>query len=272
MPMTLDDISVDWDWLNNPDGNGAYSFDVTEEGRTDVITFKVAFTDLETFINEVKGYQVTYGSSSSGTIERGVPMQHPFNPNLYAVRISGEGLGMDSTPSRTKPNPDALVRVTFGTLTWEPEDPSTPFLDIDIQGSGNYITLPGVPFTYATSGKPIEQDVGRMVGELAINVTRYDIPDIDRFMSIANPLKSKVNSAAMTIGRTSFDAETLLFATYSATRQNTGLGQRKHKVTIQLIQRDLSWNKVLTPSGTYDNLSPKPYDQTDLNPLFTAIL
>lgn len=271
MPITLDDISVGWSFLNNPDGNGGYSFDVTEEGRTDVIAFKVAFNDLETFVNEVKGYPVSYGSSTSGTITRNVPMQHPWNKKLYAVRISGEGLGAENSPTRSKPYPYALVRVTFGTLTWEPEDPSTPFLDIEIQGGGNYITLPGVPFTYATSGKPLEQDFGKMVGELAFSVTRYDVPDLDRFQAIANPLKTMVNSAALTIGNTTYAAETVLFPTYSASRQNTGLGQRKHKVTLQLIQRDLNWNKVLAPSGSYDYLTPKPYDQGDLSVLFSAI-
>lgn len=268
MATTLDDITVDYTFANHPNQTGAFRGRVNDSGREDTATFLVDFGDLNTFIDQVKGKSVSYGSGTSATITRNIPLQCPWNTNLYAVALDYQSLGSDNAISNTRPWAEVAVTVTFGTLKWFPNDPSQPYIVKRYRGAGRIITIPGTFYTFS-GGERREQDIGKKVGGHIIEITRLQIPNFDAFLALAEPKEGSINSDVVTIGATSYAAGYLLFETFSADDQNNGLGARQSQATIVFHYSSLPWNYDITSAGAVEELSPSIYSATTLSSLLT---
>lgn len=268
MPTTLNDITVSYDIMAHPN-LGTFRGKMDSSGREDTLTFKVAFSDLNTFLEQIKGKPVSYGEGSSGTITRTEPLRYPYNSNLYAISATYRAMGSDDTVSTTRPWGDVFVDVTFGALQWFPNDPSQPYLVRRYRGAGRMVTAPGTAYTFATSGNIKTQDVGVRVGAHVIEITRLEVPSLDNFLALAEPLEGCVNSDVITLGKRSYAAGYLLFETFSADVQDNGLGAKKAQATIVLHYSQLPWNSDFDYDGVIRALSPNIYTPAALSPLFT---
>lgn len=269
MPVTLNDLTVSYKLLNNHEGAGPYTGEITNGRRQDQLVFQIAFADLEAFLEQVIGKRRYYGSVSSGTIESQDPLQHPFNPHLYAYSISYEAVGQDATVSITKPWTHMNVRITFAALSWEFDDPSQPYMSRRIRGSASAITIPGWQQKFSTNNERVEADVARLVGQKTIEIVRYNVPDLNAFEEVADALMSTVNSAALTIRKRIYTAGTILFLTYSADEDNQGLGQTKYTVSMQFAYRVIPWNSGVRSDGTVDTYYISPYPVGNLSVLLS---
>lgn len=268
MGTTLSDITVSYTWLNHPSQNGAFRGRVNDNGREDSATFLVDFADLDDFIEQVKGVSVTYGSGSSATISRRIPLQCPWNDNLYAIALDYQSVGSDESVGSSRPWGSIAVTVTFGALKWFPTDPSQPYIVKRYRGAGRIITIPGTAYTFS-GGERREQDVGKKIGGHIIEITRLQIPSLDAFLAVAEPKEGCINSDVVTIGSTSYAAGYLLFETFSAEDQNNGLGARQSQATIVFHYSSLPWNSDITSAGAVEALTPAIYTTTTLAPLLT---
>jgi len=252
--------------LNNPDGTGACGGEWKMGGRTTFINFKVAWEDLESFMQQVAGVPVIYGSGSGATITQQVPLIYPWNPKLYAQGMSFSAATSDTLVTLARPFASAVVRVEFGTFPYQLGDGSKPWVSIRASGSSDMITLPGIPFSFST-GEKIEQDIGRIVGMVAFEITRYQVPDFDQWVAVATPLLGCVNSAPFTVSKTTFAAGSMLFPTFGLDSQTSFLGTPQNQVSIPVIYRALNWNYGMRSDGVYDAITPSPYPVADLSPL-----
>lgn len=264
-PVTLSDLTTPFTLLNNPDSTGGFGGSVDTGGSTRSLNFLVKFDKLEAFLKEIAGLPVLFGSGTTGTIERALPLQYPWNPYLYAARMSLRGAGSDSEVSSDRPWTYAIVTVEFTTLDFDPKNSDQPYLSVRVHGSSSFITLPGVAFSFAGNGEKIEQDVGKLCGEKTIEVTKYAIPDLDQFQAVCDPILGKVNSATVTIGKTAYAAGYLLFSTYSADSEQNVLGTPKYRASLMYSYRAIKWNQAMRSDGTYDDLSPAPYTTGDIS-------
>lgn len=269
MPTTLNDLTVAYKLLSNPDANGSYEGQISNGNREDTLSFLINFADREQFIGEIIGKREQYGDSSTGQILAFEPLQHPWNTSLYADSAAWRAVGMDGTASLSAPWTKLVVDITFRALNWSHDDPSQPYLAYRIRGSASAITIPGWQNSFTPSGEKIEADVTRIVGQKAIEITRYNIPDLSRFESVADPLINYVNSATMTIKGRSYAAGTIQFVTYSADEENQGLGQTKATATLQFLYRALEWNKGITSTGLVQAYTYAPYSTGNLSVLLS---
>ena len=265
--MLLSQITVPWKLLNNPDGTGAASGEWRMGGRTAALNFEVAWSALESFCQQIAGVPTAYGVGLGAKVVQQVPLVYPFNPKLYAQRIAYRAAAMDPGVTVARPFGTAMVTVEFGSFPFDPGTGSTPWLDIKVKGSINFVTLPGVAFSFSGNGERIEQDVGRIVGQLAFSVTRLQIPDFDLWMATIVPLGGCVNSVPLTISRTALAAGTVLFPTLDLDESTTVLGSPQSQSTIELLWRSVPGNQAMRADGTIDSLVPAPYPTADLSPL-----
>lgn len=268
MPTTLNDITVLYEIMADP-RQGTFRGKMDAQGREDTLTFKVAFGDLNTFLEQIKGKPVSYGEGSSGTITRTEPLRYPYNTNLYAISATYRAMGSGDSVSTAAPWTDVFVDITFGALQWFPNDPSQPYLVRRYRGASRMVTIPGTAYTFATTGNRKEQDVGVRVGAHVIEVTRLELPSLDNFLAVAEPLEGRVNSDTITLGKQTYAPGYLLFETFSADVQDNGLGAKKAQATIVLHYSQCPWNSDFDYDGVIRALSPNIYTPAALTPLFS---
>ena len=221
----------------------------------------------------------TNSSTVSGvtSVTRTYPMLTPFAtqfPNQYAVSLAGKGSGIDNNVSDTRLYSDLIVAVTFQTLTYGVEE-SQPFIEINYAESADYITVPDANLSFEGNGEIIEHDAGVLVGQVAIQITFHQLPDLGSFLSGLYPYKGKVNSVAVVLDGFSYDAGTLLFPTFGGTKSVSTQGVITADATVQFLQRDLPWNQGIRSDGTADTIiitgtTTSPYATADLNEVLSA--
>lgn len=267
MPTTINDITVSYTLLNDPRGTFRGKLDAS--GREDTLSFLIQFSDLNTFLEQIKGKPTSYGSGSSATITRTEPLRYPFKNDLYAISANYRAVGSDNDVSTSRPWAECVVDVTFGALQWFPSDPSQPYLMRRYRGASRFITIPGTAYVFS-NGERREQDIGRRIGGHTIEVTRLELPSLDNFLAVAEPLEGAVNSDVITLGNRTYAAGYLMFETFSADFQANGLGSNKASATIVLQYSALPWNyDIRTSDGVVDYLTPNIYTPSALTPLFT---
>lgn len=269
MPTTLNDITVTYSLLNHPGENGACQGKMDADGREETVSFLIQFSDLNAFLEQIKGKPTSYGEGSTGTITRTEPLQNPWNKNLYAVSANYRVVGSDNNVTPSRPWAEVVVDVTFGALKWFPNDPSQPFLVRRYRGAGKMVTAPGTAYTFATTGNVKTHDVGIRVGAHVIEITRLELPSLDNFLAVAEPLEGCVNSDTITLGKRVYSPGYLLFETFSADIQDNGLGGKKAQATIVLHYSNMPWNSDFDYDGVVRALSPNKYTTAALSPLFT---
>jgi hypothetical protein len=264
--VQLSDITVPFTLLNNPDGTGAAGGEWHVGGRTEYMSFFVKYEDLEEFCSQVAGVPTSFGTGTGAIITQQVPLQHPRVKRLYACQIEHKEATSDEFVTTSRPFAACQVTVTFKAFEYDPGNGDTPWIKIQAQGSSDMITLPGVPFAFST-GEKIEQDIGRIVGQVAFQLTRFQIPDFDQWCSVAIPLMGYVNSSALTISKTTFAAGLVLFPTFDLSSQTNFLGSPQTQVTFPIVYRTLNWNYGMRSDGVYDAITPSPYPTADLSAL-----
>ena len=269
--MLLSQISVPngWVMLDNSDTTGGASGEWLPGSRTATLNFLVYWSDLESFLQQCAGYPVIYGVGGGASITQQIPLIYPFNSKLYAQRITHRSVTTNNqltAINNANPYTKALVTVEFGSFPYQLGTGSTPWLEIDCEGSADFITLPGVAFQFS-NGEKVEQDVGRIVGQKAFRVTRYQIPDFDQWLAVSDPAMGCVNSDTVTISKTSYAPGYLLFPTQSIRSETNVLGSPMTQASITLVHRSVPWNQAMRSDGTFDTLSPAPYPTGPLSPL-----
>lgn len=257
----------------NGNDKGSFTWEDTVQGNVHRIMICIPWENIGTFRN----YVLAGSEVVSGSVVRKVPMQSPFVaqfPNTYASRISGTGDGSDADVSETRLYADCILAVEFTTLIWSP-DGSQPFIEVSYSGSADYDTIPDAKLEFAGNSEKIDHDAGVLVGQLAIQVTAHQIPDINAWIANLMPLKGKVNSADVVIDGFTYAPGYLLFPTFDASKTTDSGGVVTGEGTISLIQRDIPWNSGIRSDGSVDTIvvtgsSTHPYDDADLNGVFTA--
>ena len=266
MPTTLNDITVSYTLLNDP--RGTFRGKLDAQGREDSLSFLIQFSDLNSFLEQIKGKPTSYGSGSSATVTRTEPLRYPFKDDLYAISANYRAVGSDNNVSTARPWAEVVVDVTFGALQWFPSDPSQPYLMRRYRGASRFVTIPGTAYVFS-NGERREQDIGRRIGGHTIEVTRLELPSLDNFLAVAEPLEGSINSDTITLGNRTYAAGYLLFETFSADFQANGLGSNKAQATIVLQYSALPWNyDIRTSDGVVDYLTPSIYTPAALSTLF----
>lgn len=270
MPMTLNDITVPFEIMADP-RSGTFRGKMDSSGREDTLTFQVAFSDLNTFLKDIKGKPTGYGDGESATITRTEPLKYPYSDGMYAISATYRAVGSDDNVSRSRPWADCFVDVTFGALQWFPNDPSQPFVSARIRGATRIMTQPGVKYTFAGTGERREQDIGFRVAGHTVEAQVHDIPNLSAFTAKAIPLEGSVNNAALTVDGITYQAGYLLFETFAAQWVANGLGARKAEASIVLQYSSLPWNyDIRVADNVVDALVPAIYPAADLSVLFRS--
>lgn len=271
MPMTLNDITVPYEILTNSQMQGAFQGKMDANGREDTVSFLIQFSDLDEFLRQIKGKPTGYGSGTAATVTRTEMLRHPWNTKLYATGAAYRSVGSDNSVSIERPWAECIVSITFGALPWFPNDPSQPFISSRIRGSSRLMTIPGTGYTFAGTGEfASEQDIGFRVGGHYIEVSIFELPDLNSFVARAIPLEGAVNSVALTVDGVTYPEGQLMFETFSAEWVANGLGARKAKAAVSIVYSDIPWNSGIRISDhAVDELVPAIYRTADFSTLFT---
>jgi hypothetical protein len=206
-----------------------------------------AFESTETF---------TFGGAS---VERIVPLRHPFLPNLVAVGVRWRCTGrpIEEDPGWT----DAKIEIEFGVPAYNLDT----FYTVRTRFGGEFDTIPNAAMAFA-DGTRITGDWGVFVPEIAMVVTTFQSP-APVGPAIGN-LVGKVSSATFlgwSAGYVRFDG---VESDFAQTMAMTTTYVKSFAITF----RSRPWNEVMKPSGASEvplNVStglPK-YQSGDLNAL-----
>lgn len=263
------DFTFPFKLLNRADGNGPYTFSARPGQREDRIRIAVAWEHVETALEQIQGKRETTGAGSGATTTAQIPIRHPWNSKLYAIAVDGEAVGADREVTVDRPWPTVILTITFGYLGFDPQAGEQPYIQVRRRASSSFVTLPGSAFTFVGNGERLDQDVGRLVGQLAYEITKFQVPDIDQFMDVAEPLMGCVNSDSVRLGKRTIAAGHLLFPTMDSDTGITVGGVRSDQLTFPLVYRTVKWNQAMRSDGTIDTLSPTPYPTAALSALLT---
>ena len=246
--------------LTNAEGPGGKRGHGDPSGRTETLVFKVDWTDYENFLGYILGGPQSFGTGSAAKIVRQIPMVYPYNPRLYAVAFDSAASNANKTPSlrtmgQSTPYASQVVTITFGTLPFIPDATGQPYIGVRTRGGFEVRTIPGLGLAFS-SGEKIDQDFGRLVGTKTIEVVRYQIPDLDAWIAVADPLMGYVNSAGLAIRSTTYAAGTVLFVSYDSDEQKTSLGIVQQQITLQFLYNSIPWNSAIRSDGVIDTYTP----------------
>jgi hypothetical protein len=269
--MLLSQISVPngWKILNNPDGTGACSGVWTQGSTSRTLRFLVYFSDVESFCAQVAGVPQQFGTGPLSLVTQQSPLVYPWNSKLYAQGIAFDAATVDqhlTTINDANPFTKAVVTVTFASFPYNVGDGSSPWLQVNVKGSTEFLTIPGMAYAFS-SGEKIEQDIGRLIGLQTYSITRYQIPSLDAWLALANPLLGYVNSDVVLVGATPHAPGTILFPTQDCSSQATITGSPQSEATFQLSYRSIGWNSGVRSDGMVDTITPTPYPTTALSGL-----
>jgi hypothetical protein len=227
------------------------------QGRTETLVFLVSVHDFQTFVEWVGG-KSTY-VVGVGTV-RQQPLQNPYFTRIYAIGIDYETMGNDTHISLTRPWSYMKCVVKFGTLPWDPNG-STPYFTVRYRGTTSVATVPGAKLHFST-GEYIDHDYGILLGQYAIEIMLYQVPDIQQFLDTYGPLMGQTNNDNVTILGYEYDPGYLLLNTVDAEMQVNSLGGPQNQATVSLIVRSIPWNSDIDSNGTVQEVLPHPYQDT----------
>lgn len=247
-----------------------------DDGPRATVRFKCLWSDHAQLARDLIGTSTSTGTS----IIRVAPFQYPSNPYLYCRSISSvrplgkkliplAGIGLPWITGKY-----AIVEAVFWRPPFSFDGLDGPYgqawTTIQFGASGEFMTLPDSTYRFG-DGTPTNTPIGKVVGQIEINVKRYFMP----YLPIAQiaSLLGKVNNAAYTIGGYSFPAGTLLFAGGPSEFANDTAGNITQDVEYKFVYRAVSWNKYYHPNRTTgwdtvtDGSGNPPYDSGDFTTL-----
>lgn len=252
--------------LSNAEGPGQYNGGFDASGRADVLTFRVPFEDAEAFYAACVGTDTTVVVGGV-SVTRKIPLQCAWGSKLYARRVSYRGVGSDAAVSEARPYSHVDISVEFGPLGYDPTG-AAPYLSIRYRGTSEQITVPGGG-TYAfANGEKIDHDVGVWCGSVALEITRYQVPDLTAWLTLCASRKGKVNGDTVTLDGFTYPPKSLLYPTFDAAKTASTSGELQASATIVLLQRDILWTSGVRSDGVVDAITPAPYVTTTFMDMF----
>lgn len=278
---TIADLPISARLLTGPEN--AWNGTIDGPDWEDNLTWAVPWRDSNAFYAAVVGQTVSISFGSSGaSISRKIPLQHPFNPNLWAKKISYRGI---DGPCKPRGAVAAVVKlgITFGYLPYnlggnlgDAQSPTgvqqsfPPFVRIAGKSAQRAVTDPSRKYTYGPDSNhttPLNQAVGRQFGGNSYSYTLYCIPDLAAWEALVIPLCGTTNSLPLVVGSTSRSAGTVLFEGYGFELDADAAGNARWTGTVDLHCSSLPWNSVFA-GGAVSNLYPPPFPTADHNVMY----
>jgi hypothetical protein len=245
------------------------------------------YSDVDRFINALRGAVSMTGPITGGTVTRNAPHQHPLSPNLSCVNASlVQGLGNPIINANGYPDFDggALIAAEYRPLTWDavtPDrnnsiDPTTSILYCtqEINFSTETMTIGNNTFKFSsgtasglTTGVPAKFSIP--ITNLVLTI--HQLPYMP--MQAVRSLRGKVNSTVF-LGS---PAGTVLFRGARSTRRFNTDGTVVQEIQLILDERNPlhPWNSLpsrvtlvwapVTDDGTSGGT--KMFEVADLTPL-----
>jgi hypothetical protein len=264
---TLADLPASYKLLA-PAGGNAFEGDWDAEGRRHAGRILLPWEDAEAGMQAIAGVPTVL----SGALVRRVPLESPYVPGMYATSLRHRGVGVDGAITPSRPYSHVMVDVVFETPRW-PLEGSSAYTSFRFTGNVQRITLPNTYYTFAGQAGAlavVEQNVGRDVGAVGVEIGRHWVADPTISMAVLLPLLGKVSTQPVTIGALTFAAGTLLFPTTMSDIRIPAQGEINATLALTLSWRELPWNMAIRPDGAANLLSPLPFATADLNAIFAA--
>lgn len=259
--------------LSHPDGDIEYvrllegtSERLSREQAEARATYIVPYERRMDFLSVIAGAPVTPGDPWT------TPMEYPDIPGIYAEDWSIEPRGLKYG---AMPYLCAKIEVTFRNPVYDYSDET--LYTLQYQGSASIITEPWGTLKWDDDGKYINVDGGRVVGTIAISLTRYRLVNIaavnalfDSFLIPGTGISLSVNNATFL----NYPAGHVAFANYSTTETATIFGTKDITATATLLVRSVPWNAGIKPTTgeivgvSYDD-GTKPYYPKDFSALLS---
>lgn len=243
-------ISVSYSIIANEGITQSYD----DQGPQATVKFKTLWADAFQLAKDLLGTSTNVG----GTIVRTPPFPYPGNPSLYcraipSVRPLGPCIPLTNVGLPWITRKFAITEAVFRQLPFALDggDTSTytaqAYTTVQFGASGEFITLPDSTYRF-TDGTPTNTPIGKMVGQIEINVKRYFMPYLP--VSEMASLVGKINNATYRIGNYFFPVGTLLFLGGPSDFSVDTAGNITQEVEYKFIYRPINWNKYFHPNRT----------------------
>lgn len=222
-------------------------------------TWKCAYADLVQWLTIANG---TLENVFNG-VQRFVPLRFPDATALLATNVDVKLTGYDYALNLYS---TAVIDVDFSTPQFDMTGQNA-FLTENMRFGGNMITLPGSSYHFPSDSSKVNQDVGRFVPEVELNITKQMVPGLD--VTTILSLTGKVNNAPFLGGAEG----TVLFTGANSDRQTTATFVQSFQIQLSFMYRPVPWNQLCRPDGTgfeavQDGGGNGIYQEADLTQLF----
>ena len=239
-------------------------------GLEALVTYHVAWPDRIKFLKELFGYvdltavppEIILAHLCPDPAYADVGLQLFARPDGF--RITPVGPLLDSEAGWFKVGKigttgNGLARIQ---VRYAPEE-SVDFTE-DLDGGGQYITLPGSSFTLETSGRAIEQDVGFFMCN--VDITR----NYDRLKFETEEAFPYIGHVNLTTFR-SLPPQSVLLAKVRSRHRFNLIGGSENSMQLAYVYRPVEWNKVWDRViANWDWLVPRPYPTAEFNNLYVS--
>lgn len=278
-----------------------YCWQGTQDNQTreETFTWVVPWKDSNAFYATVVGKPKTF-TIGNVSMTRNIPLQHPYNANLYATKLAWKGKDGPNKPAEA-PYAQVFFTVTFGYLGYstggddgsgggDDSSGNAPFVKITAKSASQTVTDPEKKYTISphnssntnnggntnnsgtgtgTSGGSgtYNANVAKRFAGQSYQMELFCIPDIAQWETLMAGLEGRVNSIPFQLGSFNRDVGTVLLESYGYQQTIDVQGNAIWTGTIDLNYSTLPWNSVFKGGQLWD-LSPSPYDSADLNGLY----
>ena len=255
------------------------------EGLQETVSWMVPWSDSGAFFQTVVGSPATVSIGSGVSITRSIPLQDPYNGNLFANAMTYRCVD-GSKKIAGNPYQHVIFTVTFGNKfggTTEGTDSSTgnstevpKFCRITRKGAGRAVTDAGRNYTYqstsgGSTGPPatvkLKQNVATYFAGGVYQIQLFQIANIDAWEQAVAPLEGCVNSQPFQVGQFTRAAGTVLLESYEYDEDYDVLGNLTYTGTLNINCSSLLWNNYFIGGQQYP-LTPAPYPTADLNQIY----
>ena len=242
----------------------------------------VAWEDAQDFVEEMLGRTEL---TIDGKLNRILPEYCPHKPRAYAMKADlvktmtwQQNSAVDGWPEFAQ----SVYRVTYAVPMYDiKEDEEVTHEHERFCVWSKRITaqnekIPGLTYKFA-SGKPLNEVGVRMGRQLEMTCKWLDVPVFD--YAIISDYANKINSSAITLDGTEWDAETVLFVGGSEEPKVNAAGQRNRDISLSFLCRldGRTWNKFWNPAvagadkyaEVTDGAGNKLFQTADLNLIWT---
>lgn len=180
----------------SPSGEGT----ISAESTTFTFTYMVEYDNVDHFVDDVLGYSIVQGTSSSATMSRVLPEQHPFVSTAYAVRASFRTAGI---PLEVFQWNKAVVDVVFDVVDYpvlsdsEITSELQRFVSIKVKSKTEFLSVQGF-LKFVDGGSPplpLNAQPGFLVPSQIIEMVWRRLPESPAGGIALSPLQIRVNQS-----------------------------------------------------------------------------